>query len=219
VKSWHLRHVRVLIYIAAGVSAAAIAITSAVGAGSFGQAAVTARQLFGLWALGLLLGSMSVGPLTSVLPSLPLKIHLIYGRRAIGISAFAFAVAHMLCYAVPVAARNWRECYLPGVLWLTGLALALMAFTDMSILALTSRDAAVKRMGGRRWKWWHRTIYLLLPLVLLHALCNGADFGLNRAPDVRGVPDAGALVGFAVAGAVWLILFVLRRRGVRWPVR
>ena len=138
-----------------------------------------------------------------------------YGRRAIGVSAFAFAAAHVVCYAVPVALRNWREFYTPGPMWIAGLIISLCAFIDISVLALTSRDAAVKRMGGRRWKWWHRTVYGLLAAVLIHALFNGSDFGVNRAPDVRGEADAGALVGFGVVVAFWVFIFGLRKRGVR----
>jgi sulfoxide reductase heme-binding subunit YedZ len=217
-KPWHLRHLRTLIYSAAFVAGVVIFAVSAWDAGSFAQAMVAARQLFGLWALALLLVSMSAGPLTSVLPWLPLKIHLMYGRRAIGVSAFALAVAHVLCYVAPVAVRNWREFFAPGVLWIAGLMLSSIAFVDMAVLALTSRDAAVKRLGGRRWKQWHRTVYALLAIVLVHAILNGSDFGLNRAPDVRGPLDAGSLIGFAIAAAAWFVLFVLRRRGVRWPM-
>ena len=83
-KPWHLRHLRALIYLAAFVAGGIIVEVSAWDAVSFGQAMVTARQLFGLWSLALLLMSMSAGPLTSVLPWLPLKIHLMYGRRALG---------------------------------------------------------------------------------------------------------------------------------------
>ena len=106
------------------------------------------RQLFGLWALGFLLAAMMVGPLTSVLPRLPLKAHLLFARRAIGISAFVFAVVHVLAYLIPILLRNWRELYTPGILWIAGLVLGLIAFVDMSALAFTSRDKAVVKLGG-----------------------------------------------------------------------
>ncbi len=217
-KPWHLRHMRALIYLMAFIAGGIIIAVSAWDAASFGEAMVTARQLFGLWSLAFLLVSMSAGPLTSVLPSFPLKIHLMYGRRAIGVSAFALAVVHVACYIVPIAVRNWREFFVQGALWIAGLMLSSIAFVDMAVLALTSRDSAVKRLGGRRWKQWHRTTYALLAMVLFHAILNGADFGCNHAPDVRGPMDAGALVGFAIAAAAWLILFLLRRCGIRWPI-
>jgi sulfoxide reductase heme-binding subunit YedZ len=214
VKAWHLRHSRTIIYLAAIVAGLAIIATSLV-EDSPTQRWVTARQLFGLWALALLLASLIIGPLTSIFPWIPLKVHLMYGRRAVGVSTFAFAVTHVLCYIIPVTIRSWHE-FFAGPLWLVGLALGAISFADLAFLALTSRDEAVKRMGGRRWKWWHRTVYWVLPLVLLHALFNGADFGLNRAPDVRGSPDAGALIGFSITAVAWLVLLSLRKFRWRW---
>ena len=89
----------------------------------------------------------------------------------------------------------------------------------MIALGLTSRDAAVKSMGGRRWKRLHRTVYPLLAIVLLHAVFVGADFGVNRGPDVRAAPDAGALIGFLCLAAAWAVLALLRRRQWRWTPR
>ena len=86
----------------------------------------------------------------------------------------------------------------------------------MSLLAFTSRDKAVVKLGGKKWKRLHQMTYILLPLVLVHAVFVGADFGVNRGPDVKGEPDAGALIGFFTVGVVWLVFFVLRMRGVRW---
>jgi len=95
--------------------------------------------------------------------------------------------------------------------------LGLLALSDMIALGFTSRDAAVKKMGGRRWKRLHRTVYAALAVVLTHAVLVGADFGVNR--DVTAAPDAGALIGFLCLSAAWLILFVLRHQGVRWTPR
>jgi DMSO/TMAO reductase YedYZ heme-binding membrane subunit len=64
--------------------------------------------------------------------------------------------------------------------------LGLLVLFDKIALGVTSRDAADIKMGGRNWKKLHRTIYMVLGLVLLHALFVGADFGLRRSPDVRG---------------------------------
>ena len=174
------------------------------------------RQLFGLWALGFLLAAMFIGPLTTVLPWIPLKAHLILARRAVGVSTVLFAGAHVLCYVLPVLLRNWRELYIPRPEWVVGLVVGVVAFVGMSLLAFTSRDKAVVKLGGKKWKRLHQMTYIMLPLVLFHAIFVGADFGVSRGPDVKGEPDAGALIGFLAVGVVWLIFFVLRMRGVRW---
>jgi DMSO/TMAO reductase YedYZ heme-binding membrane subunit len=69
---------------------------------------------------------------------------------------------------------------------------------------------------GRKWKRLHATTYIMSPLVLINAVFLGADFGVNRGPDVKSVPDMGALFGFLALSGVWLILFIVRKRGVRW---
>ena len=87
----------------------------------------------------------------------------------------------------------------------------------MALLAFTSRDKSVVNLGGKKWKRLHQLTYIMLPLMLVHAVFVGADFGFNRGPDVKSEPDAGALIGFLTVGIVWLTFFVLRMRGVRWP--
>ena len=149
---------------------------------------MAARQLYGLWALGLLLASLIVGPLTAVLPWPPARGPLMYARRAVGVCALLFAALHVACYLASVGRRDWRELYTPGALWVIGLILGTLALAGMAALGATSFDAAVKRMGGRSWKRLHRTVYLLLAVVFAHALATGADFGLNRGPDVTARP-------------------------------
>jgi len=73
-------------------------------------------------------------------------------------------------------------------------------------------------MSGRRWKRLHRSVYIALGVVLLHALLTGADFGLKRAPDVRGEPDAGAGITFLCVSAAWVVLFIFEANGSRLAV-
>jgi len=183
------------------------------------QAWVQAREFYGLWALALLVTSMLPGPLNFVLPWLPIRGHLVLGRRALGVSAFILAVLHVACYLWPTIRRNWHELYTPGTLWIAGLALGLVLFSAMATLAYTSRNSAVRRLGPQRWKRWHRSVYVLLPAALLHAIFLGADFGLNKGPDVVAEADAGCLVTMLLVAGAWLLLFVLRRRRVRWTPR
>jgi DMSO/TMAO reductase YedYZ heme-binding membrane subunit len=140
-------------------------------------------------------------------------------RRALGVSAFLMATLHVSTYLVPTAYRNWRELYTPGKLWIAGLALGIPLYLGMTVLAFTSTNAAVQRLGPPRWKRWHRGVYLLLPLALIHGVFLGADFGFNKGPDVPGEPDAGSLVGMLVAAGAWLLLFQLRKRHIRWTRR
>ena len=214
--AWITRHITVLIGITVAGTILGIGITSAfepTTTGSF----VAARQLYGLTALGVLLSACLIGPLTAVFPRMPLKGVLLTGRRAAGVSAFVIAIPHVMCYLGPVLLRNWRELYEPGLLWVVGLVLGLLALLDRTLLAWTSRDAAVKEMGGKRWKRLHRTVYIATPVVFLHALFVGADFGLATPP--KGEADFGSLIAFSILTAAWLLLAWLRSRGTRWPAR
>jgi len=215
-KPWHLRHARGLIYAALIATIIGIAVASAWGAQDATAAWVGARELYGLWALGLLIAAMITGPLVFVVPWLPLKGHLMIARRALGVSAFVLATLHIGTYLGPILYRNWHELYTPGKLWVAGLLLGLPLYADMALLATTSRDAAVRQLGPRRWKSWHRTVYLALPIALVHATFLGADFGVNKGPDVPGQPDAGSLIGMLAAAGAWLLFFYLRKRRIRW---
>ena len=42
------------------------------------------------------------------------------------------------------------------------------AFVLLIPLAVTSTNAMIKRLGGRRWQMLHRLIYLIAPLGILH---------------------------------------------------
>jgi sulfoxide reductase heme-binding subunit YedZ len=213
---WHLRKVRRLVYAALLSAIAGIGYVSFATAPDSTQAWVAARELYGLWALGLLIAAMLIGPIVFVLPRLPLRGHLMLARRALGVSAFALAALHVFSYLGPVLLRNWRQLYTPGPLWVAGLMLGFPLFVDMTALAFTSRDDAVRRLGSQRWKKWHRTVYVVLPVALLHATFVGADFGVNQGPDVPGNPDAGSLIGMLVFAGAWLVFFILRKRRIRF---
>jgi DMSO/TMAO reductase YedYZ heme-binding membrane subunit len=210
------RHITWLIGIGAAGAILGIAALAA-GEPTATAAWVAARQYYGLTAFGLLLGSCLIGPLAAVFPRMPLRGILISGRRAIGVSACILAVPHVACYAGPVLLRHWQELYAPGLLWVCGLVLGLLALVDMAVLAWTSRDAAVRSWGAKRWKRLHRTVYLVVPVVFVHAVLIGSDFG--RAGPSGAEADVGSLVAFAVGIGCWFVLVILRERGVRWPAR
>jgi sulfoxide reductase heme-binding subunit YedZ len=180
-----------------------------------GPALLEATQFAGLTAFGALLVTVAIGPLFAVFPRAPLRAHFQYARRALGVSTFALGALHALLYVVPAVARNWHELVDPGWSWIAGLGLGVAALALFATLAVTSTDAAVRRMGGRRWKALHRWARAGVAVVLVHAVVVGSDFGLR--PFLRGVEgDMGCLVGFSVAAAAWLTLFVIRaRRRVR----
>ena len=184
---------------------------------------IGARQLFGLWALGLLLTSMLIGPLTSVFRPFPFLGHLILGRRAIGIACFAFAVLHALSYTgtnLSLGGVSYfiSEALAEGTLGVISLVIGAVVLAALGVLTATSFDHMLVKLG-RRWKTIQNVVYFLLPLALVHALLLGADFGFHQARGVTGEADIGALLGMSALSAAWLALFNLRRRGVRKDIR
>ena len=117
----------------------------------------------GDWTLRWLCVVLAVTPVR-ILFQVPALARL---RRTLGLTVFAYAVLHLLCYSWLDMGFEWvdiaqdiakRPFILVGfVSWLMLLA-----------LAATSSNAAVRWLGGKRWQWLHRSVYLVAPLAILH---------------------------------------------------
>ncbi len=130
--------------------------------GALGPNVLTALiRRTGLWTVRLLLLALAVTPVRHVygLRLVPLL------RRPIGIACACYATAHLTLYVVQqhgnlvfVASEIARRIYL---------LVGFLALVGLVILALTSTDAAVRRLG-RLWKELHRLIFPISLLALLH---------------------------------------------------
>lgn len=116
----------------------------------------------GFWALIFLIASLAVTPLRSILRFGT----LIDVRRMIGVAAFAYAAAHFLLYVadqqfnlVKVASEIVSRVYL---------AIGFAALLGLAILAATSTDGMVKRLGGMTWRRLHQIVYVVTLLALIH---------------------------------------------------
>ncbi|MGI9134718.1 MAG: sulfite oxidase heme-binding subunit YedZ, partial [Rhodoferax sp.] len=118
-------------------------------------------------------------------------------RRMLGLFVAFYAALHMLAYA-------WFDM---------GLDLAdiahdigkrpfiLVGFTALlllSALALTSVNAVIRWMGGRRWRQLHRSVYLVAALALLHFFWMRAG-----KHDFAEVAFYAALLGLLLGWRVW----------------
>jgi sulfoxide reductase heme-binding subunit YedZ len=116
----------------------------------------------GDWAIRLLFVSLLITPLRQVL-----KAHkLVSVRRIIGVAAFCYIAIHLVGYTADemfdlrkVASEIVLRYYLTiGFVGLLGLA----------VLAATSTDGMVRRLGGKRWKKLHRLAYLISLIAVVH---------------------------------------------------
>src|ERR1051325_8312485 len=117
----------------------------------------------GMLTLVFLLLTLAVSPLTSVLG----LNWLIKFRRMLGLFAFFYGCLHLLTYIA--FDRFFRLRTIPGdVATRRFIAVGMAAFFLMLPLAITSTDAMIKRLGGKRWALLHRAVYGAGILGVLH---------------------------------------------------
>lgn len=88
-------------------------------------------------------------------------------RRMLGLFTFFYALLHFIAFFwfdhfFDVAAMLRDVAKRPFIL------VGFTAFVLLIPLALTSTNGMIKRLGGKRWQWLHRLIYLIAPLAVLH---------------------------------------------------
>ena len=88
-------------------------------------------------------------------------------RREVGLFAFFYAFLHFMTFLwfdhfFDLAAM-WKD-----VLKRPFITVGFAAFVLLIPLAATSTNAMIRRLGGKRWQWLHRLIYLIAPLGILH---------------------------------------------------
>ncbi len=117
----------------------------------------------GDWALYLLCATLAVTPLRR-LTSWNWLVKL---RRMLGLFTFFYALLHFIAFLwfdhfFDVAAMLRDVAKRPFIL------VGFIAFVLLIPLAVTSTNGMIKRLGGKRWQWLHRLIYIIAPLAVLH---------------------------------------------------
>jgi sulfoxide reductase heme-binding subunit YedZ len=116
----------------------------------------------GYWTLMFLLLALAVTPLTRIARFGA----LIDVRRMIGVGAFCYGCAHISLYIADQMfdlAKVASEIVLR--LYLT---IGFTALLGLAVLAATSTDRMVRRLGGRRWSRLHQIVYAIALLALIH---------------------------------------------------
>ena len=134
----------------------------------------------GEWAARLIILALMLTPLAMLLPGSRLVLWLLRRRRAFGVGAFCYALLHLIFYALEMEtlANILAEVELTGI-W-TGWAALLL----MLPLALTSNDAAMRRLKSG-WKRLQRLAYPAALLTLVHWIVVHNSLGealLQSAP-------------------------------------
>lgn len=186
-----------LLWVVGAVPALALlvgALTDGLGA----NPAQTLIQETGEWALRWLWLTLLVTPLREM-AALPALVRY---RRTLGVTAFVYAVLHLLSYAW--LDKGWViDDIVADVFKRNFILVGMLTFALMLPLALTSFNAAIRALGGRRWQLLHKLVYAVSLLGLLH-------FYLKKAAK----NDVSEVMVYAVILALLLGWRVVRRGGV-----
>lgn len=117
----------------------------------------------GDWTLRFLLITLSITPLRK----LTRQYWLIDFRRMFGLYAFFYGTLHFLTYIWLDKFFNFHEM-LADIAKRRFITAGLTGFVLMIPLALTSTKGWIRRLGGKRWQWLHRLIYLSATAGVIH---------------------------------------------------
>ncbi|MFJ2987065.1 sulfite oxidase heme-binding subunit YedZ [Collimonas sp. NPDC087041] len=88
-------------------------------------------------------------------------------RRMLGLYAFFYACLHFTTFL-------WFDHFfdlsemLKDVVKRPFITVGFIAFVMLLPLALTSTNGMIRRLGGKRWQWLHRSLYVISMLGILH---------------------------------------------------
>lgn len=117
----------------------------------------------GDWTLRFLCLVLAVTPLRVMTKTPPLARF----RRMLGLFVYFYALLHLLCY-------SWLDMGLDipdiasDIVKRPFILVGFTALLCLTPLAATSFNAAIRRLGARRWQLLHRAVYLIAGLALLH---------------------------------------------------
>jgi len=117
----------------------------------------------GDWTLYFLCFTLAITPLRRITGwNWVLKL-----RRMLGLFAFFYVSLHFMTFFwfdhFFDLAEMWKD-----VLKRPFITVGFSAFVLLIPLAFTSTNGMVRRLGGKRWQWLHRLMYLIVPLGVLH---------------------------------------------------
>ena len=119
----------------------------------------------GDWTLRILLASLAVTPLRILFRwSWPIAL-----RRLLGLFAFFYAALHFSVWLVLDHFFAWRQMG-ADIVKRPYITVGMAALVLMIPLAATSTAASIRWLGGARWQWLHRLVYVIGVCAVLHYL-------------------------------------------------
>jgi sulfoxide reductase heme-binding subunit YedZ len=112
------------------------------------------EQALGLWALRFLIATLAITPLRQLF-----YINLLRYRRAIGLLAVYYALLHLVTYLVLDQGLDFAAIG-ADIVKRPFITIGMATFVVLVPLALTSTNAAIRRLGGQAWARLHRLVYV-----------------------------------------------------------
>ncbi len=125
--------------------------------------AETLIRATGDWTLRGLCLTLAVTPLRVVL-GWP---ELARFRRLLGLLTFGYASLHLVCYAWFDMGLDWPDI-LHDIPKRPFVLVGSLAFVLLTLMAATSWNGAIRRLGAQRWQALHRSVYAVAVLAVLH---------------------------------------------------
>ena len=120
-------------------------------------------RAMGDWALRFLCLALAITPLR-VISNTPALARF---RRMIGLFVYFYVVTHLLSYSWFDMGFDVPEI-IKDIIKRPFILVGFSAFLLLTPLAATSFNAAIKKLGTRRWQLLHKLVYLIAVLGLLH---------------------------------------------------
>ncbi len=139
------------------------------------------QQLYGFIGIVFIYIAILATPLTKVFVNFPGRETYLHARRAIGVSAFYFSSLHTGIVLFGQLGGLSNISYLTGLYQLS-LFLGCIALLILFLMALTSFDKVIDKMGFSNWKKLHRFIYLASFLLIIHVALIGTHFAYGASP-------------------------------------
>lgn len=149
----------------------------------------------GDWTIRFLVFTLAITPLRKAL-KLP---ELIRFRRAIGLFAFFYGCLHISIYLGVDKFFDFHEIW-GDIAKRPYIIAGFTGFVLMIPLAITSTKGWIRRLGGKRWQWLHRLVYVSATAGVIHY------YWLVKS-DIRQPLLYGVLVGVLLAfrGVAWAL--------------
>jgi sulfoxide reductase heme-binding subunit YedZ len=117
----------------------------------------------GYWALTMIMVTLSATPLKQLLG----WSWLVRLRRILGLFAFFYALLHFSTYLVLDQFFDW-DSIVKDIAKRPYITVGFSTFLILIPLAVTSTDGMIRRLGGKRWKFLHRTVYICAVSGVIH---------------------------------------------------